>query len=160
MPAPPITPDLIQELVARELREHPEQYQPQPKMDLGIDTAPSVAPVNPNILRLLAGLADAGSTYAALKAGGREVNPLLGFAHDNPLMTSLGALGGYGLTKLATAMLHKKAPAIADAVDANLGAEQLTAAITNTFGTSPGRSGFDEYHDMMQRARLEQQRRK
>jgi hypothetical protein len=74
-------------------------------------------------------------------------------------MTGITALGGLAATKALTKLIGKKWPRVADALAANLGAEQLSLAANNM--DLPGRpSSFDAYARSMVRSGIEESRRK
>lgn len=119
---------LAQELMNREMTRDPEQFRVERSADR------SEPGMSPHTLATLGGLADAASTYAFMKKGDRkEANPLVNMiANQQPELTALTALGGLLGTKLATKLIAKKWPKVADMIAANLGAEQLGLAAQNT----------------------------
>lgn len=142
--------DLIQELakheMSRQLEKDPSQFKAP------VSPLPDKKPwLTPEKLATVGGLTDAASTYYFLKAGkGKESNAMLGFTNNHPEATMLGALGGLGLSKAATAVIRRLSPKAADAIAANLGALQLSYGMGNTM---PDRihSSSRHYQAMMQR---------
>lgn len=106
--------------------------------------------LTPDRLHTIGGLADAASTYGIHKFGrGRESNRLVsGLSGGSPERMGLAALGGLAASKLALALLRKKWPGLADALAANLGAEQVALAVSNLNPGDDGRgSGYGLYVD-------------
>jgi hypothetical protein len=147
----PIT-DMAHQIAIREVERDPGQFKHGPSLQ-EIDRRPGG--MTPDQLHTLGGLSDAASTYYFMKTGrGREANPLVtaGAGHTSPEATGLAALGGLGLTKLAKHLLARKWPGLADALAANLGAEQLSLAVGNVnHGDWRDQSSFGEYGDAMTR---------
>jgi hypothetical protein len=136
------------ELMKRELARDPEQFNAaRPKFDLGLQSGPSISPIDPHRLATIGGLADAASTYYFLKRGtGREGNAMMGFANNNPEMTALGALGGLAASKGVTSLIKRFSPRAADAIAANLGALQSAYAVSNL---DPSRRSSQAYQNAM-----------
>ena len=118
--------------------------------------------MSPQTLATLGGLLDAASTYAFMKKGtAREANPLVNMiAKQHPEMTGLTAIGGLLATKGLTHLIGKKWPRAADAIAANLGAEQMSLGAHNLANmldmdhNKKTTSSFDEYNDVMGRNRM------
>ena len=137
---------IAETLLKRKMAAPPAVFAPQSPRT----AAKESKPISPGMLATLGGLADAASTYAFMKTGrGVEQNPLVrGVAGSSPEKTGLAALGGLAATKGLTALLRKKWPRFADAIAANLGAEQLALAAHNTriaAGEKPGIGSFSAY---------------
>ncbi len=145
---------MAQALMEQELARDPNQFRERPAH---IDSQERT--LSPAMLHTLGGLADAGSTYAFMKSGnGRETNPAVtAFAGNNPEKTLVASLAGLAATKGLTGLIGKKWPRVADALAANLGAEQLALAVNNTniaAGQRPGDS-FSKYGDTMVNAKIQ-----
>jgi len=116
--------------------------------------------MSPHTLATIGGLADAASTYAFMKHGhNRELNPVVNaIAKGNPEMTGLTAAGGLLATKGLTHLIGKKWPKLADALAANLGAQQLGLGIhnfahaTDSTYNNGKTSSTDEYKDALNRS--------
>lgn len=145
--------DLASELLQRELNKNPEQFKTKPVPQ------PNESGMSPHTLATIGGLLDAASTYAFMKRGThKEGNALVNMiAGQQPEMTGLSAIGGLLATKAMTKLIGKKWPGVADAIAANLGAEQLGLGIHNlakTFDKSHNQiSGYDEYNSVLGRNR-------
>jgi hypothetical protein len=146
--------ELMQELVKREVEARAaedagRQWQLPPAWHANLPVPQDMQAVSPGMLHTLGGLADAASTYAFTKRGtGRESNPALNFTKGNPEATGLAALGGLAVSKGATALLRKLSPKLADAVSANLGAQQLGMAVNN-LDDRRSLSSFNRYGQAM-----------
>ena len=146
--------ELISELVQREVAARAaEQPDPQwalpPAWHANQPVPQDMKALSPGLLHTIGGLADAASTYAFTKRGtGREDNPALNFTKGQPEATGAAALGGLALSKLGTALLRKMSPRLADAVGANLGAEQLALAVNN-LDDRRSQSSFNRYGQAM-----------
>jgi hypothetical protein len=105
-----------------------------------------VTSLPPHALGVLAGLADAASTYAALRRRkGAESNALL--AGHGPAATA-AMIAGTALAKYPMAkLLERVFPRLARAVDANMGATQLGYAAVN-LGDDP--SATNAYNAALQ----------
>lgn len=149
---------LAQEVMQRELARDPEQF----KVDVPAQPKPEKT-ISPQHLATIGGLADAASTYAFMKRGtARESNPIArAMGGNSPERTALAAIVGLLATKAATGFIGKKFPKVADALAANLGAQQLSLAThntANTFGlneTKKRQGSFGAYGDTMIRAGIE-----
>lgn len=145
--------DLATILMQRELEKNPEQF--KIKQERLVDR--SEPGMSPHTLATLGGLLDAASTYTFMKRGThKEANPIIrGLAGNNPELTGLTSLGGLLATKLGTKLVGKKWPKIADAIAANLGAEQLGLGaqnIANTYNLQHAkRSSFGAWDDAIGR---------
>lgn len=119
----PINSQLIQEMVARELAK-PQQAVQKP-LDLGLGGGYTPTTISPEKLHTLGGIADAAGTFFGLshKAGG-EANPMLKQA--SPMQAGLGLVGQLAATKGLTHLVRKVSPGLADALAANLGAQQMS----------------------------------
>jgi hypothetical protein len=143
--------ELFDELVKREVerRVTENQWPQQPAWHANVQVPQEARALSPGTMHTIGGLADAASTYAFLKRGtGRESNPALNFTGGRPAATGLAALGGLAATKAATALLRKIAPSAADAVSANLGAQQLGMAVNN-LDARRSQSSFNRYGQAM-----------
>lgn len=138
---------LAQQEMARQMKVNPDQFKTPTTHPLPVEKPW----LTPDRLATIGGVADAASTYAFLKQGsGAEGNAMLGFAHNSPTKTALGALAGLGLSKAATALLRRISPSAANAVAANLGAMQLMYGVGNVMDTTQPSSRM--YQSAMQRA--------
>ena len=154
MPAKPISAIALEEL-NKALKENPmfskaaKVTRPKPN-----------GPMSPDTLHTIGGLADAAGTYYFMKRGtGVESNPLVtAIAGTSPARTGLAALGGLAATKGLKRLIGKKWPRVADALAANLGAEQLALGFNN-FDDLSKQSSFSRYGDTMIRSAIEQARR-
>jgi hypothetical protein len=147
VPGPATIADLAEELLQRELAAHPERFAPEPRRS---PDGPSRPMLSPEQLALVGGVADAASTYYFLKRGmGAEGNRLLGATNSQPVQTAMGALLGMAGTKVARDLIRKKFPAVADALAANQGAQQLALAVTNIDPSKP--ASMREYRAAMTR---------
>jgi len=154
MPGP--ISDLASALLDRKMQENPDQF----KTAISRPVDRSESGMSPHTLATIGGLADAASTYAFMKRGNmRETNPLVNaIAKGNPEMTGLTAIGGLLATKGLTHLIGKKWPKAADAIAANLGAQQLGLGVHNLANTTNmsynnGKTGsFDEYKNSINRS--------
>lgn len=120
-------------------------------------------PLRPQTAHLVGSLMDAAGTYAGMKARkGYEANPLINaVARQNPeasgLMVLASSLGERGLL----ALLRKKMPRAANAIQSNLGAQQMSLGANwgrLLMGDHPG-DGFDDHRNMMNRWGEERRKR-
>ena len=123
-----------------------------------------ITALSPETLHMLGGLLDAGGTYAGMKMGrGKEGNTMINaVAHQNPEATGAMALGGFLGSKLLAHLIRKKSPGLADALQANLGAEQMSLGSNWTrriVGSKPGMGGFNTHKDIHKRWGIEQSQR-
>lgn len=140
---------LAQELLKREIAKDPNQY----KAPMAESRPAPERKLSPGMLAVLGGIADTASTYAFAKTGqGREDNPALA-GIKSPGKLAVASMGGLLASRLAAKLLGKVSPAAADALSANLGAEQLGLAVTNTniAAGKKGVSAFDTYHNTLLR---------
>lgn len=113
-------------ILREQMEQDPEQYKQEPVMVERPERG-----LSPQRLHTIGGLADAAGTYYFAKRGtGAEGNPLLS-GIQNPELLGLGAVGGLVATKAIAALIRKKYPKVADALSANLGAEQLGVGVNN-----------------------------
>lgn len=117
----------------------------------------------PGTLGTMGSLMDAAGTYAGIKfKRGRESNPLINMiANQNPELTAVAAFGSRPLMDLLGRVIGKISPGAADAVAANLGAEQAILGsnwLRRIAGQKPGR-GFDNYKNAFDRWGMERSRR-
>ncbi len=117
--------------------------------------------LSPETVHLLGGLLDAGSTYAGMKMGkGREGNSMVNaVANQSPEMTGLTVAGGVLGSKLLAHLIRKKSPKVADALQANLGAQQMGLGgnwMQRITGSKPRIAGSRGYMDKVKRNSIEQ----
>lgn len=117
--------------------------------------------LSPETTHLLGGILDAAGTYAGMKMGrGKEGNSVINaVAHQNPEATGAMAVGGLLGSKLLAHLLRKKSPAVANALQANLGAEQMALGsnwMRRITGSNPGMGGFKTNADIHKRWGIEQ----
>lgn len=145
--------ELAAALMNREMAKNPGQFKtatPSVRAEKGI---------SPHTIATIGGLMDAASTYAFMKRGtAKESNPLVNMiANQHPELTGLTAIGGLLATKGLTKLIGKKWPGVADALAANLGAEQMalgTHNFANTFNKHHNKrktGSFSEYHGALGR---------
>ena len=126
---PVFSPELLNELVQRELTKEKQQAFMRPEAP-----KPSIpaTPLSPKAALILGGLTDVGGTYIALKhQGARETNPAFQFFNKHPwsIAPTAAAVGlGYaGLHKL----LKKVNPKFADKAAGLLGGYQMALGASN-----------------------------
>jgi hypothetical protein len=124
----PINPELIQQMVARELAKPKPAFEQH--IDYSVPSSIPASPMKPETLATMGGIADMLGTYTGLhKPGYGEDNAML--AGHSPAATGLSLLGQLAAQKGITSILRKIGhPAIADAIAANQGAEQLGLGAT------------------------------
>lgn len=120
--------------------------------------------LSPETTHLLGGLMDAGGTYMGMKMKrGKEGNSVINaVANQNPEATGAMALGGFLGSKLLAHLIRKKSPKVADALQANLGAEQMALGsnwMRRITGSKPGMGGFKTNADIHKRWGIEQSQR-
>jgi hypothetical protein len=134
---------LARELLEREMRDRPAQFEPAPKFRLSMPSGMEVQPVNPEIAAGLGGAADALSTYSFLKRGtAQEENGMWGAMKGSPSKTALGvagaALAGMGGRALLRKIGFKQ---LADMLAATQGGHQIGLAAENVGLDYFGRGG-------------------
>lgn len=122
--------DLIREMLQREIAKQTAIERVAPSAEA---SQPSTQAISPGLLSMLAGVADAGSTYAGLANGGTERNPLYRGASDQPGATSLlvGATNTLGPWALAKLLRRTPLARFADPLLANHAATEMDAAAHN-----------------------------
>jgi len=120
--------------------------------------------LSPETAHLLGGLFDAGTTYAGMKMGkGKEGNTAINaIANQNPEMTGLSVAGGVLGNRLLASLVRKKFPKVADAVQANLGGQQMGLGgnwMQRIVGQKPRIAGSRGYMDKVKRNNIEQGQR-
>lgn len=122
--SPPISA-IAREMMARELAKNPQQFDPKPGLDLGLDTAKPQTPMSPELAATLGAAADIAGTYEGMKHTGLGEDNAM-YAGGTPGRVATGLLGQLAAQKLATGVLRKiGAKGLADAIAANAGAYQL-----------------------------------
>lgn len=149
----PFNPELMQQMVARELQQHPPQD--QKPFNLGVEPS-SMTPswnLSPERLATIGGMADIAGTYGGLRRGWGENNAMYsGIGGELGVGAALGTQ--LAVQKGITGLLrHYGHPKIADAIAANAGARQLGAgadwaSILN--GQSHPVSGHEHYNAALQ----------
>jgi hypothetical protein len=135
---------LAQELMKREVMERPAQFnRPSSGIDLGLNPAIDVEPINPELGAVVGGLADAASTFSFLKRGtGKEGNAMWNGAKNSPGKTAAGvaasSLAAAGLRHLLRKKGHGK---LADLIAGIMGGQQVGLAAQNAHHDSRG--GFN-----------------
>lgn len=134
---------LAMQLMQEQVAKNPDQFkQPESVVESRREI------LTPERVHTLGGLADAASTYYFARTGTKqEMNPLLKGV-KNPEMLGLSALGGLAATKALAALIRKKYPRVADALQSNLGGEQMILTIHNLDRDA---DSFDEYRMVMDR---------
>ena len=116
-------PSLMQQVIADDKKK--AMYGPRP-----VEAPQEVNSIPVGLSHVLGGIADVGSTYAALKHGNLEGNRMFS-GIGSPAGTAGAVAASVPLSHMLISALSSKFPKlapIANAIEANKGAQQLTAA--------------------------------
>lgn len=138
---------IAMDILRNRMQQDPEQYRDREAV-VEQEKPPLLTPQR---MHLLGGLADAASTYYMTKRGTRqEGDPLVGRL-GSPETMGLGLVGQLAATRGLAALIRKKYPKVADALEANKGGMQIGLAAENV-QSGPRPAALDSYTSAIDRA--------